>query len=259
MKLFYHCHSRACGNPLNNIFKWIPAFVGMTFVSFLIFIFPSGVFAQTAILSLDPSTGTLNRGCSFTLNVNLDTGGTQTDGSDAIIFYDPTRFNATSITNGTIYPDYPGNNIDPTGKITISGLASVSTPFAGKGTLATINFTVGSNAPTGAVQIKFDFDPNHKAETRDSNVVERGTVVDVLNSVVDGNYTIGTGTCDGQIATPTSRPRGGTVISTPAAQPKQFPPEEQKLPPAGSEQLTFTIAIIGGVLTVLGIMGLALL
>lgn len=228
-------------------------------ITFIV-IFPSGVFAQSAILSLDPSTGTFNRGCSFTLNVNLDTGGTQTDGSDAIIFYDPTRFNATSITNGTIYPDYPGNNIDPAGKITISGLASVSTPFAGKGTLATLNFTVGSNAPTGAVQIKFDFDPNNKANTRDSNVVERGTVVDVLNSVVDGNYTIGTGTCDGQVATPAPRPgRGGTIISTPAAQPKQFPPEEKKLPPAGSEQLTFTIAIVGGVLTVLGIMGLALL
>lgn len=267
MKLFYHCHSRACGNPLNNIFKWIPTFVGMTFVSFLIFIFPSGVFAQTAILSLDPSTGTFNRGCSFTLNVNLDTGGTggtggtQTDGSDAIIFYDPTRFNATSITNGTIYPDYPGNNIDPTGKITISGLASVSTPFAGKGTLAIINFTVGSNAPTGAVQIKFDFDPIHKAETRDSNVVERGTVVDVLNSVVDGNYTIGTGTCDGQVATPTPRPgRGGPIISTPAAQPKtldQFVDKQGKGP--GTPQLTSTLAIFGSVLTVLGILGLALL
>lgn len=212
---------------------------------------PTGVFAQSAILSLDPLSGTFNRGCSFSLNINLDTGGAQTDGTDAILFYDVSRFTATSITNGTIYPDYPGNNIDPQGgKITISGLASVNTPFTGKGTLATANFKVADTAATGATQITFDFDPNNKAKTIDSNVVERGTVVDVLNSVVNGSYTVGTGSCG---ATP--RPIGGPGDSaTPSAEPKT-----PYLPPAGSEQFTFALAIIGGTLTILGILGLALL
>lgn len=220
--------------------------------------FPPAALAAT--LSLSPATGTFNQGCNFSLDVVVDTLGAQTDGTDAILIYDPTRFTGLTITNGTIYPDFPGNNInDTTGKITISGLASVNTPFAGKGTLASVQFSVRPAAPTGATQITFDFDSNNKGETRDSNVVERGTVVDVLNSVVNGNYIIGTGSCGSQTAvTPTPRPRGGPQ-GTPSAQPKPFPPDSNQLPPAGTAELTFAIAIVGGVLTVLGILGLALL
>lgn len=223
---------------------------------------PTGVSAQAAVLSLDPTSGTFNRGCSFSLKVNLDTGGAQTDGTDAILFYDVSRLTAVSITNGTIYPDFPGNNIDAqTGKISILSLASVNSPFTGKGTLATVNFKVTDTAATGATQITFDFDPNNKAKTTDSNVVEKNTIVDVLNSVVNGNYTIGTGSC-GLVPSPspaaTIIPRGGPS-STPSATIAPLPTKQPVLPPAGSEQFTFAVAIFGGVLTVLGILGLALL
>lgn len=224
---------------------------------------PVSAFAAT--LSLTPAAGTFNKSCTFSLNVDVDTTGTQTDGTDAIILYDATRFTITSITNGSIYADYPGNNDDPaSGKITISGLASVSTPFTGQGTLATINFTVKPTAPAGATTLKFDFDPNDKAKTTDSNVVERGTVVDVLNSVNNGNYTIGTGACGaanpgggggtgggGNILIPG---KGGLIASGSG---QQIPLKQ--LPTGGTEQFTFTIAIVGSVLTVLGILGLALL
>ncbi len=221
------------------------------FFLFSIFFFLFSTPVNAATLSLSPSSGTFNRGCSGSLNVDLDTAGAQTDGSDALIKYDPTRINATSITSGTIYPDYPGNNIDSqTGKITISGLASVTAAFSGKGTLATINFAVPENAPTGATSVKFEFDPNDKAKTTDSNVVERGTIVDVLNSVVDGNYIIGTGAC-GKISQGSIGTTGS--VSTPSAFVKPT------LPPAGTEQFTFTIAILGSLLTILGILGLALL
>ncbi len=237
---------------------------------------PAGVFAQStggkATLSLDPANGTFNKGCNFSLNINLDTGGAQTDGTDAILIYDISRFSALSITNGTIYPDYPGNNIDlQAGKITISGLASVNTPFAGNGVFAKVNFKVNDAAPTGAAQITFDFDPNNKAKTTDSNVVERDTVVDLLNSVVNGSYIIGTGPCNAiqspspspsRLPLPTVQPRGGpgsTSSSTPSATITPSPTEQTILPSAGSEQFTFTVAIFGGALTILGILGLALL
>lgn len=228
--------------------------------SFSLFAFPAGVFAQAATLSLDPPTGTFNLGCSFSLKVNLDTGGAQTDGTDAILLYDSSRITANSITNGTIYPDYPGNNIDAqNGKITISGLASVTTAFSGVGALATVNFTVNSSAPTGATQVKFDFDPINKAKTTDSNVVQRATVVDVLNSVVDGNYTIGGGACGTTPISTTapsfSKPPGQGTVTIPATPSSEF----KTLPPAGSQELTFTLAIVGLSLTVLGILGLALL
>lgn len=225
---------------------------------------PAVIFAQTATLSLDPSSSTFNAGCSFSLNVNLDTGA-QTDGTDAILNYDTSRLTATTINNGTIYPDYPGNNIDSqSGKITISGLASVSTAFTGKGTLATINFTVAPSAPAGATQITFDFDPQDKGNTKDSNVVQRGTVVDVLNSVVNGSYVIGSaGNCNSGAAPAVILPGTGTGTGGQGGQGAVSTPSSQlvykTLPPAGFEQFTFTLAIVGSVLTVLGILGLALL
>lgn len=221
-----------------------------------LFGFLSPVFAQQATLSLSPASGTFNQGCSFALQVLLDTGTAQTDGTDAILLYDPARFSAQSVVSGTIYPDYPGNNIDDqSGKITISGLASITTPFAGKGTLATVNFKVVSGAPAGASQIKFDFDPNDKAKTTDSNVVERSTVSDILNSVVNGNYVIGTGTCASPSPTPVGSHIGGpTGSGTPSAT-----PQPTQLPNRGTEQVTYTLAIAGVVLTIAGILGLALL
>lgn len=221
----------------------------------LIFLLVSPAQALAATLSLSPSSGIVNRSCNFTLNIELDTTGAQTDGTDAILKYDPTRLSAQKIESGTIYADYPGSNIDPqSGKITVSGLAQVAQPFSGKGTLATIHFTIPPNTPTGLTQIKFDFDPNDKTKTTDSNVVERTTIVDVLSSVTDGQYTIGTGSCEGQTIKP-GPPKGGPIIATPSAQPSPKP----ILPPAGTESLTFTIAILGVVLTILGILGLVLL
>lgn len=212
-------------------------------------------YAQQATLSLSPSTGTFNKGCSFALQIVLNTGSAQTDGTDVIIFYDPTRFSAQSVVSGSIYPDYPGNNIDDTaGKITISGLASVTTPFTGQGVLATVNFKVQDNAQTGLSQIKFDFDPNDKSKTTDSNVVERGTVADILNSVVNGNYTVGTGSC------PSSKPIGGTGGiggATPSATPVNQP--QPTLPPGGTPETTYAFALVGGVLVLAGILGLVLL
>lgn len=214
--------------------------------------------AQQATLSLSPSTGTFNPGCNFTVDILLNTGGAPTDGTDAILTYDTSRLttNSTSIASGTIYPDYPGNNVDQqSGKITISGLASITSAFSGQGNLATVTFTVKPEAPMGEAPVNFDFDPNNKTNTTDANVVERGTVTDILNSVVNGAYVVGQGAgCSGSGVNQAS---GG--ISTPSAGYTQKNLDQYVGGKTGSEQLTYTIAIVGSVLTVLGIMGFALL
>lgn len=255
-------------------------FLPLLFLSLIIFLaLPASVFAQTATLSLDPANGPFNRGCSFPVNVVLDTGGEPSDGTDAVLFYDISKLTATSITNGTIYPEYAGNSIDAQkGTINISGYVSSNTNFSGKGILATVNFTVPSAAAVGATQITFDFDPNNKAKTTDSNVVilQQGQVVDVLNSVVNASYVIGTAPCSTQpTPTPTPGPGsssapassnppivvipiGGYATATPAAQPKEYTPPD-KLLPTGTQEFTSTLAILGSVLTILGILGLALL
>ncbi|MFH0937270.1 MAG: cohesin domain-containing protein [Candidatus Daviesbacteria bacterium] len=211
---------------------------------------PSSVYAAGASLTLSPATGTFNKGCSVSVDILLDTGGTATDGTDVILNYDPTRFSVQKIISGTIYADYPGNSFDAqNGRITVSGLSSVSTAFTGQGTLATIDLMVLDAAPTGATQITFDFDTNDRAKTTDSNVVERTTVVDVLNEVTNGSYTVGTGSCS------TTRQIGGPDDTTPIPTKVATTP----LPDAADFQTTFIIAAAGSILIILGILGLVLL
>ncbi len=257
------------------VFKQIPAiFLTLSFGLL------SPAVAMAATLSLSPSSGTVSRGCNVALKIELDTENADTDGTDAILLYDPTRYTATAITNGTIYPDYPGNTIDTqNGKVVVSGLASVDSPYKGKGILATVIFTVSQNAPVGASSIKFDFDPNNKAKTTDSNVVQRGTVTDILDAVTDTNLTVGNGTTcaiaqGGSTNITTTNGTGGSlstnsttnsttlgkggIIATPSA---SIPLKE--LSPGGKTpgftDSTFVLVGIGSVLTILGIIGLALL
>lgn len=207
--------------------------------------------AGAATLTLSPASGVVNRGCNLSVRVELDTQGSVTDGTDAVLKFDSSRFSGASILNGTIYPDYPGNSVDSaSGKINVSGLSAVAQGFNGRGTLATLNLTALSTAPAGATQITFDFDPNDKTKTTDSNVVERGTVADMLSQVINGSYTVGTGTaCIGQ---------GAPGDATPAA---TLEPDLTKkvLPDAGLTETTLILTVVGGILTLLGILGLSLL
>lgn len=223
--------------------------------------------AQAATIALSPSGGQANKGCTFSVNIELDTTGTATDGTDVILFYEPTKLSATvtSIENGKIYSDYPGNSVDSAGgKISISGISSVSSPFNGKGTFAKVKFQVLDTGTANSTSLKFDFDPNDKTKTTDTNVVERGTIADVLTQVTDGDYSIGTGNCASQAQAsqglvsppPVSKlPVGGPIGS--GSDSGTFKPTS--LPPSGLLDSTIGIAALGGVLVILGIIGLALL
>lgn len=228
---------------------------------FLVVAFPASAFAST--LSLSPASGTVNKGCDFTVSINLDTQTSETDGTDAILLFNNTIFTAKTISSGTIYPDYPGNAVDNTGgKVTVSGLASVSQGFKGSGTLATVAFTVNQTAPAGTGTIKFDFDPNNLTKTTDSNVVERGTIKDTLASVTDGSFTIGTGACT---STPTAgaAPGGTTLTSGGTSQGATTVPGTtgiaKTLPNGAFEGPALIFSVLGGLLVVVGIVGLALL
>lgn len=218
------------------------------------------VTASAATLSLNPAVGTFNRGCTAKIDIILDTTGSETDGTDAVLIYDPTRFTTTlaGIKNGTIYVDYPGNAVDSQGgRLNVSGLASSTAPYKGRGTLGTVTFNVPANAPLGAAQIKIDFDPSNKTKTTDSNVAEKDTIADLLNSVTDGNYTIGTGTCVGggagaPIATGSATLSPSPFVSTPTARPSA-------LPVSGFFDQTIMIASGAAVFIIMGIVGLALL
>lgn len=251
-----------------QVWKWVIGSVSMLTLA----VFPASALAAT--LSLSPSSGIFNKGCPYTVDINLNASEAETDGTDAILIYDNSKLTATSINtelNPKIYSDYPGSNIDDAaGKITVSGLASVSSAFKGQGTLAKVVFTVKETAPTGATVVKFDY--SGSGNTTDSNVVERGSVTDILSSVTNGNYTIGTGVCSG--TTPTPAPQQVTILpvtggqgtvyvqATPAAQ-VPYKTLDQAVDRTGegpgTKELTYTVVIVGIALTVMGILGLTFL
>lgn len=226
--------------------------------SLFVLAFPSLSFAAT--LSLQPVNGTFNRGCILGVDIMLDTENKQTDGTDVILVYDASKLVVTTadVINGKIYQDYPGNSVDSqAGKLSISGISSVSEPFSGKGLFATVHFKVLDNSPTGATQIKFDFDANNKAKTTDTNVVERTTIADLLTSVTDGNYVIGTGSCT---ATSTAlKPQGAVGTPSATALPTKAPVVVKELPQGGIFDNTILVAALGAILTIIGVAGLALL
>lgn len=239
----------------------------------------SPVAAMAATLSFDPASGVINKGCEISIKINLDTQGIQTDGTDVIVLYTPAQLTTSTsqIVNGTIYPEYPGNSVDPTGKVSTSGISSVSSPFSGSGTFATIKFNVVNTLTEGAkVNLNFDFDPNDKTKTTDTNVVQRGTIADVLSSVTNGTYTVGTGSCAGGVtpgsgSTGTTGTLGGqgqalpgtTLTSSQSAQYQVYRPNLNDVTGngkgAGILDDTIILTAVGAVLVILGIAGLVML
>lgn len=224
-----------------------------SFIAAFGFFLASPAYAYAATLSVAPSTGQMNKGCDVTVTVELDTAGAQTDGTDVILTYDPAVLSIaqTDITNGKIYADYPGNSVDSaTGKISVSGIASVSEAYTGKGTFATLKFKVAPTAAASSTGLKFDFNPANKTNTTDSNVVERGTIADVLSSVTDGNYTVGSGSCAQGIGAPAAT----LPVSNPVASSTSLP---TRLPEAGILDNTVVVTSVGILLVLLGVVGIA--
>lgn len=235
-----------------RIIKISVAFLGVVF--FLLF--PQGLaLAVGATLSLSPSAGTFNKGCNFSVDVVLNTGGAKTAGSEAIVLYDSALFTVTSVKEGGIYADFPGKDFESQpGKVSLSGISTVDSPFSGQGVLATIQFTVKSDAREGAAQIKFDFDPNNKLNTTDSNVADIDAN-EVLNQVQNGSYTIGSGSC----VSPSPSPGAVKVGAPTSPQPSPSPTALAKqLPEAGVTDFLIPAAL-GLSLLILGMLGLALL
>lgn len=248
----------------------------------LSYLFISPVVAMAATLSFEPSSGVLNKGCEVTIKINLDTQGVQTDGTDVIVLYSPAQLSTSTsqITNGTVYPEYPGNSVDTTGKISTSGISSVSSPFSGTGTFATIKFNVaGTLKENDKINLNFDFDPNNKTKTTDTNVVERGTIADVLSAVTNGTYTVGAGSCTGGV-TQSPGPATGTGTGINGGQGQVLPgtnpsstqsAQYQVYKPNAIDDLTgngkssglldntIALSAVGIVLVILGIAGLAIL
>lgn len=205
-------------------------FLVMTF-SFLAFRSIAQAQTKSATLKLTPATVSTSVGQTFTLGIELNTGGANSDGARVILKYDKNLLTATKITPGTIFKEYPSNaqSIDTaTGILKVSGIADTTSTYNGTGTFASVEFT--AKAP-GTVQVGFDFTPG---STTDTNVAtteaSTGAAIDILTAATGSAVTIAQGTIGG----PTSQPRS-------------------TLPDTASISPTVMLFSIGGALIFLGL------
>ena len=142
--------------------------------------------AGPGTISLSPASGSYRMNQTFTVNVQGDSAGYLLDGSDLVVHYDPTVLKVTSLTAGTMFAATPALDNNPaTGEINISLVANQNQPVAVSGTLATIQFQV---VGSGQTNVTLDFNSNSDAHT---NMVQDGTVSQVLGSVYSASFTAG--------------------------------------------------------------------
>lgn len=190
--------------------------------------------AASATLTLTPATVTTSVGQTVSVKIDLNTGGSTTDGTRAILLFDKNLLEATAVVPGSLYKEYPqtAQTVDnTTGTVKVSGIAP-DAPYNGTGTFATIDFKAKS---AGSTTIRFDFT---QGSTTDSNVADTATSSDILAQATGATVTIsgsGTGGTSGN---------GGTTSDQPSA---------TMLPNTASLDPTVMLGAMGGLFIMLGI------
>lgn len=136
-------------------------------------------------ISLRSAKSQLKVGEKTTVEVYINST-IQTDGTDLIIKYDPTKLtvmpkSATeAASSGTIYNDYPVNMVDTkNNQIIVSGITSKEEGVKASGLFGSLVFQAKA---AGSTDLTIDFSPG---KTTDSNVIETKTAKDVLEKVVN--------------------------------------------------------------------------
>ncbi len=134
-------------------------------------------------LSLESQKKELKAGESLDVDIVLSTGNRQTIGTDVILHFDPKMLevltatgSASPVRAGSLYQDYPANQLEPSGRISFSG-TSLSQAFAGRGVLGSVTFKA---VRSGTTTVKIDY---QSGSSTDSNVTESNTARDILISV----------------------------------------------------------------------------
>ncbi len=111
--------------------------------------------AHKASLLLSADTPETTVGKTVTLTITLDTDDAKTDGTTAIVLYDPKLLQFQSVENGTLYSSYIKPVIDTkSGRVTITAITDLKSYYNGKGVFAKLLFTTKGK---GQAQIGFDF------------------------------------------------------------------------------------------------------
>ena len=161
-------------------------------------------------LNFSPSSKTVEKNETFTIDILLDTAGYDVGGTGAKISYDPNKLSVTKIDSQPIFADYPALIIDDAnGTLTISGIsASLNDLYNGRDTFATIWFLAKNSGETTA---GFNFQPG---STTDSNIAVTFGNGDILAAVNQLKITIQESSGQGG---------GGDSLASPSPEPSPIP------------------------------------
>ncbi len=199
--------------------------------------------AASATLTMTPATTTIAVGSTVTLDINVDSAGAKTIGTDVIVKYDPAKLEFVSITKGTVYSSYSTEVKDTTaGTVSLSGFVNtneISTGVAVKGVFAKVTF---KGKVAGAAAVSFDFT---QGDSKDSNVVDVTSGSDILTAATGSTITVGAGgTTPPPPPPPPPPPAGGPT------------PAPQVLPDAANINPTLFVFLIGAALLLIGSFGI---
>ncbi|MCS7317422.1 MAG: carboxypeptidase regulatory-like domain-containing protein [Candidatus Dojkabacteria bacterium] len=145
-----------------------------------------------------------NSGCSVSVDIQIELGSHQSNAADIEINYNPNEItivdsdsieNGIQIKPGNAYESYFYNQVfQNIGKIKVAGM-SLNSYVSGIKKFATIEFIPQNGINSTTFTITF----NGIGNTLDSNIAEKNTNVDLLNSVVNGTYYFGNVSCNNQI------------------------------------------------------------
>lgn len=138
---------------------------------------PQTATQEKPTLSLSTNKTNYLVGQEVLVSVTLSTGGHTTDGTDAILQFDPQVLEPADnfFEKGTLYQDYPGIKKDqPKGTVSASGITVSSGGFKGTGVFGTFKFRA-KKVGTSSVELKFS-----PSSTTDSNIIESNSAKDLL-------------------------------------------------------------------------------
>lgn len=111
--------------------------------------------APATTLSLVPASTTKTVGSEFSMEVQIDTGDNQVIASELHITYDPVYLEATTITNGALFPNVLVSGRIEQGAASITvGAPSNAQPVTGRGTASVIRFKALAPS-TSPISIRF--------------------------------------------------------------------------------------------------------
>lgn len=228
---------------MSKIWKKI---IVLSFLLFLMAVAAKSAWAQS--INFSPQNATKTIGESFTVDLNISTGGKEIRSADADINYDPEMFEVTSVVEkgGSAYFFEDGAfNIDIPGKILIVGIYNGLISRSTDGLFAKITLK-GKKAGTGTLSFVCS------AQKSDTNLLD-GNRNDIIKCAdcVSGSYVISSGSVTNPTPTPTNSPEPTSVPGSPTSVPTTSP---TPTPPVSGISLPTIFSLgLGAVLTIIGL------